>query len=55
LYIEIKTEVAMTEMEEKPKVSKEAMTAIIVTGVVAVICILACTGVMIALIINVPW
>jgi hypothetical protein len=31
----------MTELEEKPKVSKEAMTAIIVTGVVAVICILA--------------
>ena len=45
----------MTEMEEKPKTSKEAMTAIIVTGIVVIICILACTGVAIAFIINAPW
>ncbi len=34
----------MTELNEKPKTSKEAMTAIIVTGIVAIFCILACTG-----------
>ena len=45
----------MTEMEEKPKTRKEAMTAIIVTGIVVIICILACTGVAIAFIINAPW
>jgi len=45
----------MTEMEEKPKVSKEVITAIIVTGIVVIICILACTGVAIAFIINAPW
>ena len=45
----------MTEMEEKPKVSKEVITAIIVTGVVVIFCILACTGVAIAFIINAPW
>ena len=45
----------MNEMEEKPKVSKEVITAIIVTGVVIIFCILACTGVAIAFIINAPW
>ena len=45
----------MSEMEEKSKTSKEAMTAIIVTGIVVIICILACTGVAIAFIINAPW
>ena len=45
----------MTELEEKPKVSKEAMTAIIVTGIVAILCILACTGVALAFILNAPW
>ena len=45
----------MTEMEEKPKVSKEVITAIIVTGVVAIICILACTGIAMAFILNAPW
>lgn len=45
----------MTEMKEKPPVSREAMTAIIVAGIVAVICILACTGVMLTFIMNAPW
>jgi hypothetical protein len=45
----------MTEVEEKNKVSKEVMTAIIVTGIVAIFCILACAGVTIAFILNVPW
>ena len=45
----------MSEMEEKPKTSKEVMTAVIVTGIVAIFCILACTGVAIAFILNVPW
>ena len=55
LYIEIITEVAMTEIEEKPKVSKEAITAIIVTGVVVTFCILACAVVTVVFIINAPW
>jgi flagellar basal body-associated protein FliL len=45
----------MSEIEEKPKTSKEAMTAIIVTGIVVIICILACTGVALAFILNAPW
>jgi hypothetical protein len=45
----------MSELEEKPKTSKEAITAIVVTGIVVIICILACTGVAIAFIINAPW
>lgn len=45
----------MTELQEKPKVSKEAITAIIVIGIVAIFCILACTAVMIAFISNAPW
>lgn len=45
----------MTEIEEKPKVSKELMTAIIVIGIVAIFCVLACAGVAIAFIINAPW
>lgn len=45
----------MSEMEEKPKTSKEAMTAIIVTGIVVIVCILACTAVMFAFILNAPW
>ena len=45
----------MSGMEEQPKVSKEVMTAIIVTGIVAIFCILACTGVVIAFIFNAPW
>lgn len=45
----------MSEMEEKPKTSKEVMTAIIMVGIVATICILACTGVALAFIINAPW
>jgi len=45
----------LTELNEKPKTSKEAMTAIIMIGIVAVICILACTGVALAFILNAPW
>ena len=45
----------MTELQEKPKVSKEAMTAIIVTGVVVIFCILACTVVTVVFILNAPW
>jgi hypothetical protein len=45
----------MTESQEGPKASKEAMTAIIVTGIVAIFCILACAGVTIAFILNAPW
>jgi hypothetical protein len=45
----------MTELQENPKVSKEAMTAIIVTGVVVIFCILACAVVTIAFILNAPW
>jgi len=45
----------MTEIEEKPKVSKEAITAIIVTGVVVTFCILACAIVTVVFIINAPW
>jgi hypothetical protein len=45
----------MTEIEEKPKTSKEVMTAIIVSGIVIISCIMACTGISIAFIINAPW
>ena len=45
----------MTELQEKTKVSKEAMTAIIVTGVVVIFCILACTVVTVVFILNAPW
>ncbi len=45
----------MTELEEKPKTSREAITAIIVTGIVVIVCILACTGVALAFIMNAPW
>ena len=50
-----KEEANMTELEGKPKTSKEALTAIIVAGLVSIICILACTGIVIAFIINAPW
>lgn len=45
----------MTELQEKPKVSKEAMTAIIVTGIVVIFCILACTVITVVFILNAPW
>ncbi len=45
----------MTESQEKSTVSKEVMTAIIVTGIVVIFCILACTGIAIAFILNAPW
>ena len=45
----------MTELQDKPKVSKEAMTAIIVAGAVVIFCILACTVVTVVFILNAPW
>lgn len=45
----------MSEMEEKPTTSREAITAIIVAGIAVIICILACTAVAIAFIVNAPW
>lgn len=45
----------MSEMEKKSKTSKEAMTAIIMTGIVVVICILACATVSVVFILNMPW
>ena len=45
----------MTDLQEKPKTSKEAVTAIIMVGIVSIVCILACTGIAIAFIINAPW
>ena len=45
----------MTELQEKPKTSKEAMTAIIMTGIVAAFCILACAVVSVVFILNAPW
>ena len=44
----------MTELE-KPKTSKEAIAAIITTGIVSVICILACAVIVVAFILNAPW
>ena len=45
----------MSEMEEKPKTSKEAMTAIIMTGIAVVVCIMACATVGVVFILNAPW
>ena len=45
----------MSEREEKPKTSKEAMTAIIMTGIAVVVCILACATVSVIFILNAPW
>ena len=45
----------MTKLEDKPKTSKEAIAAIIMAGIVAVFCILACAGVSLAFILNAPW
>ena len=45
----------MSDMEEKKQPSKEIMTAIIVSGIVAIACIMACTGIVIAFIVNAPW
>ena len=45
----------MTELKEKPKTSKEAMTAIIMTGIVIIVCILACAAVLMTFIFNAPW
>ena len=45
----------MTELKEKPKTSKELMTTIIMTGIVIIVCIVACAAVMMAFILNAPW
>ena len=55
LYSEVAKETVMTELKEKPKTSKEAMTAIIMTGIAIVVCILACATVSIIFILNAPW
>ncbi len=39
--------------ENKP--SKEGIAAIVMVGVVSIVCILACAAVMIAFLINAPW
>lgn len=39
--------------ENKP--SKEGIAAIVMVGIVSIVCIIACAGVMIAFIINAPW
>jgi len=41
--------------QSAPKNSKEGIAAIIMVGVVSVVCILACAAVMIAFIMNPPW
>jgi len=38
-----------------PKTCKEGIAAIIMVGVVSVVCILACAAVMIAFLVNPPW
>jgi hypothetical protein len=48
-------EAAMTETPVTPKTSRETIAAIVMIGLVSVICILACTAVMIAFILNAPW
>ncbi len=45
----------MAESNGSSAVSKEAITAIIVTGIVLIFCILACSAVAIAFLINAPW
>lgn len=45
----------MSELQEEPKNNKAAMTAIIMIGIVVIICILACAGVALAFIMNMPW
>ena len=45
----------MTELKEKPKTSKEAMTAIIMVGIAVVVCIMACATVSVIFILNAPW
>ena len=37
------------------KTSKEGIAAIVMVGIVCIICIVACAGVMIAFILNAPW
>ena len=45
----------MTELENKPKTSKEAMAAIIMVGIVASFCVLACAVITVVFILNAPW
>ena len=41
--------------QSAPKTSKEGIVAIIMVGVVSIVCILACAGIAIAFILNAPW
>jgi|CryGeyDrversion2_3_1046612.scaffolds.fasta_scaffold70809_1 flagellar basal body-associated protein FliL len=41
--------------QSAPKTSKEGIAAIIMVGVVSIVCILACAGIAIAFILNAPW
>lgn len=45
----------MSEAVPTPKPSREGIAAIVMVGVVSVICILACAAVLIAFILNAPW
>ena len=45
----------MSEMEKKPKTSKEAVTAIIMARIAVVVCIMACATVSVVFILNAPW
>lgn len=55
LYSEVEKEAPMSEMEKKPKTSKEAVTAIIMAGIAVVVCIMACATVSVVFILNAPW
>jgi len=41
--------------QSAPKTSNEGIAAIIMVGVVSIVCILACAGIAIAFILNAPW
>ena len=41
--------------QSAPKTSKEGIAAIIMIGVVSVVCILACAAVMVTFLLNPPW
>jgi hypothetical protein len=41
--------------QSAPKTSKEGIAAIIMVGVVSIVCILACAAVLVTFLINPPW
>ena len=41
--------------QSAPKTSNEGIAAIIMIGVVSVVCILACAAVMVTFLLNPPW